>query len=113
MIIDHRLATYGTLAPGRVNHHQLAGLEGTWSTGTIRGRLIQTGWGAALGYPALVLDEGQSRDGDKIIVHLFTSADLPNHWDRLDAFEGAEYRRGQIMVETAEGLVAAWIYLSA
>lgn len=28
MTTDHRLATYGTLAPGRVNHHQLAGLAG-------------------------------------------------------------------------------------
>lgn len=109
MSIDHRLATYGTLAPGRVNHHQLADLAGTWSTGTIRGRLIETGWGAALGYPALVLDEG----GEAIEVHLFTSADLPAHWDRLDAFEGAEYRRGEVVVETAEGRVAAWIYMAA
>lgn len=109
MAIDHRLATYGTLAPGRVNHHQLAGLTGLWTTGTIRGRLIETGWGAALGYPALVLDEA----GDTIQVHLFTSADLPGHWARLDAFEGAEYRRGEVLVETPEGAVAAWIYLSA
>ena len=75
----------------------------------IRGRLIETGWGAALGYPALVLDER----GEAIEVHLFTSAELPAHWDRLDAFEGAEYRRGEVMVETAEGRVAAWIYMAA
>lgn len=109
MSIDHRLATYGTLAPGRVNHHQLAVLAGTWTIGTIRGRLIETGWGAALGYPALVPDA----DGEAIAVHLFTSADLPAHWERLDAFEGAEYRRGEIMVETAGGVVPAWIYLAA
>lgn len=109
MTTDHRLATYGTLAPGRVNHHQLAGLQGEWTTGTLRGRLIETGWGAALGYPALVLDA----EGEAIAVHLFTSADLPAHWDRLDAFEGAEYRRGEVVVETPEGPVAAWIYLAA
>lgn len=109
MGIDHRLATYGTLAPGRAHHHQLASLSGTWTTGTIRGRLIETGWGAALGYPALVLDE----DGEAIEVHLFTAAELPAHWERLDAFEGAEYRRGEVMVETAEGRVAAWIYMAA
>lgn len=109
MTIDHRLATYGTLAPGRVNHHQLAALAGKWTTGTIRGRLIEAGWGAALGYPALVLDQA----GDLIEVHLFTSADLPVHWDRLDAFEGAEYRRAEVLVETPEGQVSAWIYLSA
>ncbi|WP_253185804.1 gamma-glutamylcyclotransferase [Novosphingobium sp. NDB2Meth1] len=38
---------------------------------------------------------------------------MPAHWDRLDAFEGDEYRRGEVMVETAEGRVAAWIYLAA
>jgi gamma-glutamylcyclotransferase (GGCT)/AIG2-like uncharacterized protein YtfP len=109
MSIDHRLATYGTLAPGRVNHHQLASLSGSWTTGTIRGRLIETGWGAALGYSALVLDEG----GEAVEVHLFTSADLPAHWERLDAFEGAEYRRGEVTVDTSDGRVAAWIYLAA
>jgi gamma-glutamylcyclotransferase (GGCT)/AIG2-like uncharacterized protein YtfP len=109
MAVDHRLATYGTLAPGRVNHHQLAGLSGEWTTGTIRGRLVETGWGAALGYPALVLDA----EGEAIAVHLFTSADLPAHWARLDAFEGAEYRRGEVAVETAQGVVPAWIYLAA
>lgn len=109
MTIDHRLATYGTLAPGRVNHHQLAGLTGVWTTGTIQGRLIETGWGAALGYPALVLDQA----GDTVEVDLFTSADLPEHWDRLDAFEGAEYRRAHITVQTPEGQVSAWIYLAA
>lgn len=109
MAIDHRLATYGTLAPGQVNHHQLSGLSGEWTTGTIRGRLIETGWGAALGYPALVLDEA----GEAIAVHLFTSADLPAHWDRLDAFEGAEYRRGEVLVETAAGVVEASIYMAA
>lgn len=109
MTIDNRLATYGTLAPGRVNHHQLAELVGIWTTGTIRGQLVETGWGAVLGYPALVLDEV----GDTIEVHLFTSDDLPAHWDRLDTFEGAEYRRGEVRVATPEGEVPAWIYLSA
>lgn len=109
MTIDHHLATYGTLAPGRVNHHQLAELRGRWTTGTIRGRLIETGWGAALGYPALVLDVA----GEAIAVHLFTSEDLPAHWARLDAFEGAEYRRAEAMVETDAGQLAAWIYLAA
>ncbi len=109
MHIDHRLATYGTLAPGRVNHHRLADLEGAWTTGTIRGRLVEKGWGAKLGYPALMLDA----DGAAVTVHLFTSPDLPAMWERLDAFEGAEYQRSAVTVETAEGLVTAWIYLAA
>jgi gamma-glutamylcyclotransferase (GGCT)/AIG2-like uncharacterized protein YtfP len=40
---DMRLATYGTLAPGRVNHHQLAGLDGHWRQGTVKGTLVDAG----------------------------------------------------------------------
>lgn len=106
---DLRLATYGTLAPGRPNHHQLAGLRGRWLTGTVRGRLVAEGWGADLGYPALILDP----EGDPVEVHLFQSEDLPDHWQRLDAFEGDGYRRVAARVETAEGVLDAWIYVTA
>lgn len=104
-----RLATYGTLAPGRPNHHQLAGLTGRWLQGTIRGRLIEAGWGAALGFPGLVLDEA----GATIEVHLLESRDLPRHWDRLDAFEGPGYRRIATRVHTPEGKLDAFIYAVA
>lgn len=109
MSIDQHFAAYGTLAPGRPNHHHLADLKGRWVVGTVRGNLVQRGWGAALGYPALVPAE----DGDAIDVHLFLSQDLPDHWSRLDAFEGAEYCRARITVQTAEGPIEAWIYLDA
>jgi len=109
MEIDHYLATYGSLAPGRPNHHQLEGLRGRWLTGTVRGHLVQRGWGAAIGYPALV----PADDGMEIEVHLFVSPGLPGHWARLDAFEGAEYRRERIAVKTGEGALEAWIYLGA
>jgi gamma-glutamylcyclotransferase (GGCT)/AIG2-like uncharacterized protein YtfP len=109
MDADHRLATYGTLAPGRPNHHQLSDLRGDWLVGKVKGNLVSKGWAAALGYPALVL----AHDGTDIAVHLFVSPDLPNHWDRLDVFEGSEYRRVLVQVETAEGLLAAWIYINA
>ena len=79
---DTRLATYGTLAPGRVNHDQLADLIGYWRQGTVRGRLVEAGWGAKLGYPGLILDPS----GHVIDVHIFESPELPNHWPRLDAF---------------------------
>ena len=79
-----RLATYGTLAPGRPNHHQLAGLEGRWLKGHVDGLLVEAGWGASLGYPALVIDPA----GSAIGVDVFESIDLPAHWARLDAFEG-------------------------
>lgn len=106
---DTRLAAYGTLAPGRSNHHQLAGLNGAWRQGTVRGWLGETGWAAPLGYPGLVLDSA----GPLVDVQLFESADLPDHWSRLDDFEGAEYRRVVTQVRTAEGDVPAWIYVLA
>ena len=40
---DWRLAVYGTLAPGRPNHHQLSALSGRWSEGHVRGQLHEAG----------------------------------------------------------------------
>lgn len=81
--LDHRLATYGTLAPGEPNHHHLADLAGTWSNGYVLGHLSQDGWGATLGrgYPALT----------------------PHP-------EGEGYARIPITVHTADGEVEAYIY---
>jgi gamma-glutamylcyclotransferase (GGCT)/AIG2-like uncharacterized protein YtfP len=106
---DTRFATYGTLAPGRLNHHHLAGLQGRWQRGTVRGRLVDAGWGAALGYPGLVLDP----QGPVVEVHLFESPELPDHWSRLDAFEGTGYRRVVAQVRTTDGELEAWIYVVA
>lgn len=100
-----RLATYGTLAPGKPNHHQLADLPGVWRRGTLRGRLVDSGWGAAMGFPALVPDE----EGE-VAVDLFESAALPDHWARLDAFEGDGYERRPILVRLDEEEVRAFIY---
>jgi gamma-glutamylcyclotransferase (GGCT)/AIG2-like uncharacterized protein YtfP len=103
----HRLATYGSLAPGRPNHHQLDGLEGRWLAGHVNGMLVEAGWGAGLGYPALILDP----DGSRIDVHIFESIDLPAHWARLDAFEGPGYQRVVTTVRTSTGDVDASIYV--
>lgn len=102
-----RLATYGTLAPGRANHHQLADIKGRWRRGTVRGRLVQTGWGAALGFPGLVLDS----EGQTIEVFLFEADSLAELWGRLDAFEGDGYQRVETLVLTDEGDVPASIYV--
>ena len=103
---ESRLATYGTLAPGQVNHHHMGGMAGFWSRGTLRGRLIAEGWGAAHNCPGVVLDP----EGQEVEVHIFTSPDLPDHWQRLDAFEGAEYHRIAARAETASGEVDVSIY---
>jgi gamma-glutamylcyclotransferase (GGCT)/AIG2-like uncharacterized protein YtfP len=104
--VTDRLAVYGSLAPGQSNHHQLAGLRGVWTAGTVRGWLTEFGWGAAQGYPGLRLDP----DGPVVAVQVFTSDDLPAHWARLDAFEGEQYARVAVEVATADGPVSAQIY---
>jgi gamma-glutamylcyclotransferase (GGCT)/AIG2-like uncharacterized protein YtfP len=103
---DTRLAVYGSLAPGQLNHHQLASLNGRWVPGTVNGRLFEQGWGATLGFPGIVLDPS----APSVRVQLFESMDLPSHWERLDAFEGAAYRRGVTRVDTADGELEANIY---
>ena len=105
----YRLATYGSLAPGRPNFHQLDGLQGRWSEGRVFGTLVEAGWGATLGYPALALHP----DGAAIAVHVFESADLPAHWARLDSFEGPGYSRVVTTVSTLAGDIAASIYVLA
>ena len=105
---ETRLACYGTLQPGQSNHHQLAALQGRWLKGTVRGKLIATGWAHTRGFPALFLDPA----GPAVNVSLFESADLPKHWGRLDEFEGPDYRRARVIVSTPEGDMAAYIYLA-
>ena len=104
-----RLAVYGTLAPGRPNHGQLAHLPGRWFDGVVRGRLHDAGWGADLGFPGLVLDD----EGDDIAVQIFEAESLRTEWPRLDAFEGSGYRRVAVHVRTSSGAVEAHIYVLA
>ena len=82
-------------------------IKGTWRRGTVRGSLSAEGWGQTFGFPGLKLDP----DGEVIEVQVLESADLPDHWDRLDAFEGEEYERVRTDVETAEGRIRACIYV--
>ena len=91
---SERLAVYGTLAPGRQNHHIVAPLGGEWTTGFVEGDLFIHGWGAAAGFPALRPRPG----GPAVPIHVLASTALPAAWPDLDAFEGAEYRRMLIPV---------------
>jgi gamma-glutamylcyclotransferase (GGCT)/AIG2-like uncharacterized protein YtfP len=106
---DTRLATYGSFSPGQVNHNQLSTLQGRWLEGTVRGILHNAGWGNSIGFPGLVLDPA----GPEVEVNIFESEDLPQHWSRLDEFEGPEYRRVVAKVKTPEGLLSAHIYVIA
>lgn len=99
---DRRFAVYGTLAPGKPNHHHLSDLDGIWTPGHyVTGRLEQSGWGADMGYPALRWSES----GEAIEVQLFACDELPRHWARLDAFEGDEYLRILVPVHAPDGSV--------
>lgn len=110
---SHRLAVYGTLAPGRPNHHVLAPLGGAWADGVVEGELRRVGWGDALGYPALVPRAG----GPAVEVQVLTSPALATAWHDLDAFEGPDYRRILVPVLAAgpdRGLIAvANLYAAA
>lgn len=108
--MSNRLFVYGTLAPGRPNEHILADVPGTWEPATVRGSLLQEGWGAAVGYPGIVLTEY----GDNIEGFLFTSDDLASHWARLDKFEGDGYVRVPVSVQLQDGTtIEAHIYALA
>lgn len=105
--MTHRLFVYGTLAPGRPNEHVLAGIPGEWEPATVTGRLLQKGWGAAVGYPGIVLDER----GGEVQGLLFASESLDKHWARLDEFEGDGYERVLTSAKRQDGTtVEAYIY---
>lgn len=105
--MTQRLFVYGTLAPGRVNAHVLDGIDGRWERAMVRGMLYPEGWGAAAGFPALVLDA----TGQEVSGFLFTSTQLADHWPRIDEFEGEGYERVVATVTREDGLqVDAFLY---
>lgn len=102
--VEHALVVYGTLAPGRENHHLLAGLAGEWSEVNIEGEL-----GSWQGYPMFRSVDG----GPKVAAWLLQSADLPQHYGRLDAFETAAYARVIVGYEGPTGAGFAHCYVAA
>ena len=105
-----RLFVYGTLQPGGPNAHVLDSITGEWSRASVRGTLFEIGWGAAMGYPGLVLDEA----GDEIRGFVLASDNLGPEWERLDAFEGEGYERVLAEVSLGDGRsVESWLYVVA
>lgn len=69
--------------------------------------MLQEGWGAAAGYPGIVLDE----QGAEVEGVLFRSAHLNEHLKMLDEFEGEEYERVVATVKLKNGgTTQAYIY---
>jgi gamma-glutamylcyclotransferase (GGCT)/AIG2-like uncharacterized protein YtfP len=103
---SRRLATYGTLSPGGAYHRLVSGLAGRWIKAMVDGELDPNGWGLTGGYPGFRWRPG----GASVQVYLLESADLPDHWERLDEFEGPAYRRMVVPVMTDEGVLFSYIY---
>lgn len=105
--MTERLFVYGTLGPGRPNEQVLLKIGGFWASAHLRGKLVEAGWGAGMGFPGLVLGE----DGEEIQGHVFVSENLAGYWSALDEFEGSEYRRVLTTVTLADGQqMAAYVY---
>ena len=81
---SRRLAVYGSLAPGKKNHHVIAGMEGSWRKAVLRGSLLNEGWGAGEGFPGFLWNGTNT----PVAAQVFSSPDLPHYWLRLDEFEG-------------------------
>jgi gamma-glutamylcyclotransferase (GGCT)/AIG2-like uncharacterized protein YtfP len=97
-----RLAIYGTLAPGKVNHHHIADLGGDWYDAALRGGLGKVPEGVHQGLPGLRLDPA----APAMAVKLLVCPGLPVAWARLDAFEGEEMQRLLVPLESADGPIA-------
>lgn len=104
--MDH-LFVYGTLAPGERNAHIMEGMVGNWRRASVRGKRFESGWGRHKGAPGFY----PNPQGEIVHGLIFSSDDLPAHWDRLDAFEGSDYDRVPIIATLETGdTIEAYIY---
>ncbi|TLT00909.1 gamma-glutamylcyclotransferase family protein [Aliarcobacter cibarius] len=102
------LFVYGTLMPNCPNAFVLENIVGKFVKASVKGKLIDAGWSASMGYPGIRLDAGN----DTIHGFLFYSDNLINHWDNLDKFEGEEFERKEVIVERFDEMeVQTYIYV--
>jgi gamma-glutamylcyclotransferase (GGCT)/AIG2-like uncharacterized protein YtfP len=80
---SQKLAVYGTLSPGQQNYGMLRDLDGSWTPVRLNGLLDETG------LPTFSF----STQGSAVEAELLISAELAEHWSRLDEFEGSGYTR--------------------
>lgn len=86
---SQQLAVYGTLAPGQSNFHVVRSLGGSWEEAEVRGSRFTLEMGHDIGYPGFHWNPAQPY----LSLHLLVSGELPEHWRRLDQFEGPDYCR--------------------
>jgi gamma-glutamylcyclotransferase (GGCT)/AIG2-like uncharacterized protein YtfP len=100
------LVVYGTLSPGEANESVLAGVEGTWEPVRLEG----TQWTDEYGLPRF---RWEPMTGTQTSAKLLRSAMLPQHWSRLDQFEGNTYRRILVRYSTTSGFGVANCFQSS
>ncbi len=106
---EKSLIVYGTLAPNRSNHSVVEHIKGKWQKGIVRGRLVKQGWGADLGYYGF--KHTSVKEQNEIEAFVLLSDELEANWQRLDDFEGAEYRRLLAQYELDSGEIGVgYIY---
>ena len=102
------LFVYGTLRQGYSNEHILKRMHGTYQDASVRGTLVNAGWGAAMGCPGIKL----SNSAPPIEGQVFTSSELTSHLAFLDDFEGHEYQRIITEVSLLNGeKMSAYVYV--
>ncbi|MEM7561619.1 MAG: gamma-glutamylcyclotransferase family protein [Pseudomonadota bacterium] len=102
-----KLFVYGTLAPGRPNHDVMEKIPGHWEAATLKGELLNEGWGAEQGCPGIV----PSDTGEEVEGFVFSSEHLAEHWSMLDDYEGSGYKRVPVIVKMSNGeTTEAYVY---
>ena len=98
-----KLIVYGTLAPGESNASQLENLSGNWSQCFVRGKLEieKNGLKTFSWDPNVPEHEFQ----------LFESDELPEHWHRLEAFEGDGYMRRSTLAKVSGNVCVAYAFV--
>jgi gamma-glutamylcyclotransferase (GGCT)/AIG2-like uncharacterized protein YtfP len=100
---SQKLALYGTLRPGQPNHGILRDIDGSWTTVRLNGVLTQTG------LPTFSF----ATKGSAVEAVLLISAELPEHWSRLDEFEGSGYSRQLGLVWLEDSPQVANVYVTS
>jgi len=105
-----RLFVYGTLVPGEVNFHLIAGIPGNWESASCFGRIFTQTKGVHVGLTCFE----PAVDGGRVEGKLFSSSELTQHWQMLDEFEGELYERRLIPVKTEQGEeLEAYVYANS
>jgi gamma-glutamylcyclotransferase (GGCT)/AIG2-like uncharacterized protein YtfP len=101
---SQKLAVYGTLRPGQLNYGMLSDIDGTWRTIRLVGVLAETG------LPTFYFSNSGS---DAVEAELLISAELVQHWTRLDRFEGSGYTRQLGLVWFEDSFQVANVYVTS